>query len=581
MKDFVKMTLAVICGLVIMSVLLFILGFGFLGAIMASGSSTPALPKSGVLTIDMSRTVICEQSRSANPLNSLKGGSNAAEIGIWDAVQAINAAATDPVVQYIYLKTDGSATAGYAAEELRAALGNFRRNSGKAVISYMESPTTGSYYLASVADKIYMTSYLGSSAMVSGVGTQMIFLGDLLKRLGVNVQLIRHGKYKSAGEMYTRSGASAENREQYQRLVDSMWESIAGEITGSRDISIDELNSCIENLELNLPQDFLDHRLVDGLVDKEGLEERLATLAVKDDFKDVKIIQFSDYVAARVLPGKAKKKIAVIYADGEIVDGNGKSEVAGDRFASLIAKVRADSTVKAVVLRVNSPGGSVLASEKIKHELDRLKDVKPLVASYGGYAASGGYWISNNCDKIFSDRMTLTGSIGVFGMIPDFSGTTKDILHVGVENVTSHKHGDMFSLTRPFDQAEYSYMQHSIETIYDKFTSIVAEGRSMPKETVDAIGQGRVWTGCDALTINLVDNIGTLEDAIYYAAAAAGDPDISVWNVQGYPQPMSQVESILSMFGDDSSYESKLLGKLKDWDEPYILARMDTEIKIK
>ena len=584
MKDFLKYTAAVICGFLIM------LGFGFLGALVASGSSTPSIPKSGVLAIDMSKVSIGEQSRDGSTLSML-GGESSSTIGIWDAVQAVNTAATDPAVKYIYLRTDGSMSGIAALEEFRAALADFRTYSGKAIVSYIESPTSGSYWLASVADKVYMTAHEGATTMINGVSSQMMFLGDLLDRLGVNVQLIRHGKYKSAGEMYTRSSASPENREQYQRMVDSIWETMASEIAASRGITVERLNAAVDGLELNMPQDFVDCGLVDELMTSEELKEQLAVLAVEDDFKDVSMIPFSDYVAARRPVSKASKKIAVVYAEGGIVDGSGKSEVAGDRFAQMIADVRADSTVKAVVLRVNSPGGSVLASEKIKTELDLLKQTKPLVASYGDYAASGGYWISTNCDRIYSDATTLTGSIGVFGMVPDFSKTANDLLHVNIETISSNRHGDMYSGMRPFDQAEYDYMLESIESIYDRFTTIVSDARSLPKETVDAVGQGRVWTGSDAMVIHLVDEIGGLGDAVSYAAVAAGDPDIANWSVTGYPKPMSQMEELLEMFGSgvmSGSVPEGLAGKaealtekLEDLSKPVVLARMDAEIEIR
>ena len=578
MKDFLKYTAAVICGFLIVTVLMFMLGFGFLGAIVASGSSTPSIPKSGVLAIDMSKVTIGEQSRDGSTLSML-GGEGSSTIGIWDAVQAVNTAATDPAVKYIYLRTDGSMSGISALEEFRAALADFR------------TYTSGSYWLASVADKVYMTAHEGATTMINGVSSQMIFIGDLLDRLGVNVQLIRHGKYKSAGEMYTRSSASPENREQYQRMVDSIWETMASEIAVSRGITVERLNEAVDGLELNAPQDFVDCGLVDELMTSEELKEQLAVLAVEDDFEDVSMIPFSDYVAARRPVSKASKKIAVVYAEGNIVDGSGKSEVAGDRFAQMLADVRADSTVKAVVLRVSSPGGSVLASEKIKTELDLLKQTKPLVASYGDYAASGGYWISANCDRIYSDATTLTGSIGVFGMVPDFSKTANDLLHVNIETISSNRHGDMYSGMRPFDQAEYDYMLESIESIYDRFTTIVSDARSLPKETVDAVGQGRVWTGSDAMVIHLVDEIGGLDDAVSYAAVAAGDPDMSNWSVTGYPKPMSQMEELLEMFGSgvvSASVQEGLTGKaealtekLEDLSRPVVLARMDAEIEIR
>ena len=589
MKDFVKMVLAVMCGLILMGVICFILFFGMIGSMAAAGNSKPVLPKSGVLKIDLGKMVIGEQTQEANPFGDLDptsllmgGGTDSRDIlGIWDAVQAVNAAAEDPAVKFIYLRTDDNATGVSDLEELRGALEHFRAASGKAVVSYMENPGAGTYYLASVSDKIYMPSYLGLTPQFTGVGTQMYFLGDLLKRLGVNMQLIRHGKYKSAGEMYTRGSASPENREQYQRMIDSMWETLGGAIAEARGMSVAQLDEAISGLKLRLPEDFVTYGLADELLDRDGLEDKLAALAVEEKFEDIKWISLADYAAAKLVPSKAKQKIAVIYADGEIIDGNGKSDIAGDRFATIINKVRADSTVKAVVLRVNSPGGSVTASEKIKNALDRLKADKPVIASYGGYAASGGYWISNNCEKIFSDAATLTGSIGVFGLVPDFSKTAKDIVHVGVESVTSHKHGDMLGGMRPFDQDEYDFMLTGIEAVYDRFTTIVSEGRGIPKTTVDAIGQGRVWTGADALKINLVDEIGTLEDAIHYAAVAAGEPDLAQWKVKGYPAPLSMMDQMMEMIGGKKGGDDALISALRGITRPQVLARLDNDIEVR
>lgn len=573
MKNFLKMVLAVICGILLLNALVFAVFAGL------AGSGTPAVPAEGVLRIDMSRVIIGEQTREADPIQMIQAQGQAVEtIGIWDAVRAVNCAAEDPGIKYIYLKTDGMLSGIANVEEFRKALANFRKTSGKAVIAYMEAPSTGSYYLASVADKVYMTPHGGATTSVSGISSQMFFLGDLLKKLGVNVQLIRHGKYKSAGEMFTRNSASPENREQYQVMVNSMWKAISAEIAESRGITTGKLNEAVDGLKLCLPQDFVDCGLVDELLDRKALEDQLAVLAVVDKYKQVTMIPFADYAHSKALPGKASQKIAVIYADGEIVDGSALDQVAGDRFASVIESVREDRSVKAVVLRVNSPGGSVLASEKIKAELDRLKAEKPLVASYGGYAASGGYWISNNCEKIYTDAVTLTGSIGVFGMIPEFSKTASDVLHVGVETVSSNKHGDMMSLTRPFDGAEYAFIQRSIEDIYDRFTTIVSEGREIEKEQVDAIGQGRVWTGSDAIGIRLADEIGTLEDAIAYAATLADDPDLANWSVKGYPAVPTVMESMMSSL--NSNQEDFTVRMAKQLKSAKILARLPYEIRI-
>lgn len=547
MKDFLKMTLAVLAGLFIAGILGFMLFFGFIGTLASLGSSTPAMPRSGVLFMDMSRISIAEQTQETDPMAMIQG-QDISIIGLWDAVKAIEKAASDPAVQCIYLKADGLSAGGIApVEELRQALGDFRL-SGKPVVAYTENPGTGSYYLASVADKIYMGSYKGGSNMMVGVGTQMIFLKDLLDKLGVNVQLIRHGKFKSAGEMYIKSRPSEENLLQTREMVNSMWDGMAESICSSREISREDLDGMIDNLKLNTPEDFLACRLVDELLTKEELKEKLAVLAKESKYEEVKFISLRDYVNINAQTvSKARRKIAIIYAEGEIIDGYDKQEVAGDRFAGIISSVRADSTVKAVVLRVASPGGSVAASEKIRTEIDLLRKVKPVIASYGNYAASGGYWISNSCDKIFSDKSTLTGSIGVFSMIPDFSGTAEKVFHVGVTNVGSSRHSDMYSLTRPLDAEETAYMQRSVDDIYEAFLENVSAGRGMDKAEIDEIAQGRVWTGSDALKIGLVDEIGTLADAVRYAAIAAGDAesDLSTWEVAAYPKPMTTLDIIL------------------------------------
>lgn len=555
MKDFLKMLLAVICGFIVMGFLgLMILG-GLIGS-AAGGSGKTVMPRNGVLVMDLSQFSIDEQ--AATPpasLTSLVGGgvSLQAPISLWDAVQAIRKAAEDPSVKLIYMKPDGASLSSAISEELRDALAEFRK-SGKAVISYIESPTTGSYYLASVSDKVYMSSNCGAGPMMTGVSGQLFFLKDLLDKFGVNVQLIRHGKYKSAGEMYIKSEPSPENLEQNQAMVSSMANSMYEEISESRNVSVDSLNYLVDNMKLLFPEDMLNHGLVDGLLTKEELRQKLAVLAGADDFSNTGMVSFSDYVSSVITdPLKSKKQIAVIYAHGNIVEGSDPQNIGGDDFSTLLSMVRADSSVKAVVLRVSSPGGSVLAADKIKTEIDLLRKVKPVVASYGDYAASGGYWISASCDKIYTDKMTLTGSIGCFSMVPDLSKTAKDIAHVGIATVSSNKHGAMLTPFHTLDEAEVAVMQSQIENIYGKFVANVAEGRELSPAYVDSIAQGRVWTGADAIGINLADEIGSLSDAINYAATLAGEADASSIDVIGYPAPVTILDNILAMIGEGSS----------------------------
>ena len=591
MKDFVKMTLATLAGLLIFGLVSMFMSIVMIGAIAALGDTEPVMPREGILKIDMSEMTLSEQDQEMDPLASLTGKSTITSVGIYNAIQAVNAAATDPSVKFIYMKPDGASAGIAQLEEFRAALENFR-NSGKAIVSYIESPSNAGYYLASVSDKIYMTSYEGGMNMFSGLSSQMIFLKDILDRIGVNVQLIRHGKYKSAGEMYIRNSASPENLEQNTEMIESSWSSWAEKIAASRGISVECLNAMLNNLELNFPSDFLEKGLVDELFTRAELQQQLCDLYSAESFEDIKAIQFPDYAKAKSTSTvKADKKVAVIYAEGNIVDGYEKQQVAGDRFAGIIEDVRKDSTVKAVVLRVNSPGGSVLASEKIKNEIELLqKRGVPVIASYGDYAASGGYWISAGCNKIYSNATTLTGSIGVFSMIPDISGVIKDKLHVNITPVNSNKHADMMSMMRPLDKAELDYMQASVEKIYNKFTALVAEGRDMTVEGVDNIAQGRVWTGAEALQIGLVDEIGTIEDAINYAALCIdGVSSLDDVQIETYPKPMTAIESLLeTLMGESSIFADTPLESVEEafrnWnasESGKVYARLPYEISIR
>ena len=551
MKNFLKMTLATLTGLLVFGVVAMFIMVGTIGALASMGEKEPVMPAKAVLTINMSTMMLSEQTKEGDPFASLQsgGGEMMSMVGIRNAINAVNAAATDPAVSFIYMKPDGMLSGVAHLEEFRKALENFR-SSGKAIVSYMENPTNGSYYLASVSDKIYMTPYDGGINMFTGLSSQMIFLKDLLDRLGVNIQLIRHGKYKSAGEMFIRSTSSKENMEQNKAMVDSMWESWASQIADSREMTVDELNSLLNDLKLELPADWLENGLVDELLTREQLHAKLCDLYVTDSYKDIKSISIQDYAKLKNTTNlKARNKVAVIYAEGNIVDGKGNQQVAGDRFAEIISKVRQDSTVKAVVLRVNSPGGAVLAAEKIKAEVDLLQKRVPVIASFGDYAASGGYWISAGCNKIYSDATSLTGSIGVFSIVPDLSGTLDRKLHVNITPVNSNRHADMYNGFRPLTPAETSYMQATVESVYSRFTSLVAEGRGMTVQQVEELAQGRVWTGAEAVRNGLVDEIGNIEDAIRYAAMSIeGVESAEDVQIVEFPKPQTTLEILLESF---------------------------------
>ena len=554
MKNFIKMTFATVTGLILFSFVAIFLSIAVIGAIATLGEKQPTMPSSAMLVIDMSTLMLSEQTEEADILTTLQSsGTPVAPLGIYSAINAINKAAIDPAIRFIYIKPDGSTSGVAHLEELRTALVNFRK-SGKAIISYMENPTNGGYYLASVSDKIYMTPYDGGINMFTGLSSQLIFLKDILDRLGVNIQLIRHGKYKSAGEMYIRSSSSKENLEQNESMINSMWGSWAEQIAQSRGISVKQLNSVINDLTLVDSQDWVDNGLGDELLTRDELLQQLANLYVTNNYGKVKTISLQDYALIKKHSAVGTKgKIAVIYAEGNIVDGDDNTQVAGSRYARIISDVRKDTTVKAVILRVNSPGGSVLAAEKIKAEVDLLQERVPVIASYGDYAASGGYWISANCDKIYTDATTLTGSIGVFSIIPDLSGTINNKLHVNITPVNSNKHSDMYNCMRALTPAETAYMQATVENVYKRFVGIVAEGRQMTTEQVDALAQGRVWTGAEAVRNGLADEIGNIEDALKYAAFILnGNSDLSGIEIVEYPKPQTTLEMLLESLNTKS-----------------------------
>lgn len=591
MKEFVKMMLAVICAFIVMQLVGFFLFFVMIGSMAALGSGKTVLPREGVLDLNMAQIAIAEQTTDDQLGGfSLGGYANVSTVGLWDAIQAIDAAAADPGIKYILLRPDGATAGTSDLEELRNALTEFRK-SGKAVVAYTENPSNGSYYLASACDKIYMTSYHGGMVQMTGLAGRMIFLKDVLDKVGVNYQLIRHGKYKSAGEMYIKNAPSDENREQNQVMVNSLWNTVSCQIAESRGIPVDRLNGLIDSLKLNFPEDMLREGLVDELLDHEGLVNKLCGLAMVEDVKDLHLVRFADYVSAKVLNLGGKENVAILFADGEIADGSGYDGITSDRFVKEIDKLRKDNTVKAVVLRVNSPGGSVVASEKIRTALGLLKAEKPVVASYGNYAASGGYWISAGAQKIYSDATCLTGSIGVFSLIPEFSGATKK-LGVNVVTVGSNKHSDMFSLMRPFDAEETAYLQSYVEDIYGQFVGLVAEGRSLDPAKVDEMAQGRVWVGTDALGPGLVDEIGGLREAVAYAASLAGYVNKSDYKVTCYPAPLTTAEQFMMMLsgqqeepsilsGTPFEFFGKTLSTLKDNEPTQVYARLPYDIEIR
>ncbi len=422
-----------------------------------------------------------------------------------EVIAAIEHAATDDKIESVYINTTGRGISLAGLEEVRAALVRFRVTSGKPVVAWADTWGQGAYYLASVADKVY----LHPEGVVAwrGLASHVVFYKGLLDKLGVGVEVMRHGEFKSAVEPFVADRMSPESRMQMEVLVKSIWGSMREEIGEARGIGPQELSRWAAELAVGDAEAAV--RL--GLVDEVRYEDQV--IADRDE-----IIELSDYASSLEMRRGKTNRIAVVYVDGEIVDGDGD-------VCRRLAGMREDDEVKGVVVRVNSPGGSALASDLIWREMELLRGRKPVVVSMGGVAASGGYYVACPADMIITDRTTITGSIGVFGLLPNVGGALKDKLGVTADVVLSEPHADMGSLVRGVDAAEREYMVRGIERVYRTFVGHVAAGRNMSTERVDSLGGGRVWSGVDAVEAGLADRVGGLRDAIEICADRAGVAD--------------------------------------------------------
>lgn len=539
-KTFLASLLAFIVGCFAMYMLTIMIFAGLL-AIFSSPAYTPKTDS--VLRLNVGTVT---DSPSAYPLGSIDFSSMSVRnsTSLLSALNALEYAATDPNIKGLYINLDDwTQVSGAALEELRGAVLQFK-SSGKFVVAYGDSYSQMEYYLASAADKVYVNPQ--GTVDLHGLTMQVMFYKGLLDKLGVEPIVIRHGTYKAAVEPYITDRMSEANREQNKLLAETVWNSMLGEIAASRGLSAESIDEWINTLSITSARVAQEKGLVDGLLYKdqvEGILSRLVSMSGDDDTDmarkieeaaadtvsgnaDLEIVQFPQY-AASLLPDMSKSgsdKVAVIYADGQIVDGEGgQNDVIGsEQIAGLLAEAREDDKIKAVVLRVNSPGGSALAAEVMWREVELLRQSKPVVVSMGAYAASGGYYISCPADVIFADNFTLTGSIGVFGMYMNAGKALKDKLGITVDGVNTNTYSDMGSVFRGMLAPEKAYAQNMVEQVYDTFVGHVAEGRNLTVRQVDAIGQGRVWSGRDAMRIGLVDEIGGLKSAVAVAADRAG-----------------------------------------------------------
>ena len=440
--------------------------------------------------------------------------------GMNEILRNIEQAKTDANIKGIYMELSSIPTSTATLQEIRDKLVEFKE-SGKFVVVYGESMSQSAYYVASIADRIF----LNPEGMLDlhGMASQVMFYKHLFDKLEVEMQIVRgpNNRFKSAVEPYFLDKMSEANREQMDKLLGTVWGKILTDISLSRNISVEHLNQIADNLEtLFSAEKALEYGLVDNLYYKDQVLEELKGLTGSN--KDINAVSNATYAKSFKDKNSSKNEVAIIYASGQIFDGKGSEEnIYSENLSKTIRKAREDENIKAIVLRVNSPGGSAVASAIIGRELDLTKAEKPIIVSMGNYAASGGYWISANADYIFADATTLTGSIGVFGTFPNAQGFLNNKVGLTFEVAKTNENADFGSVTQPLTEFQYSKLQENVVQTYDHFTKRVAEGRGLSQSYVDSIGQGRVWAGADAIGLGLVDQLGDMEDAIAYAAQKA------------------------------------------------------------
>lgn len=551
--NFIKTFLAGLLAFIVGSVLSFFLWLIVLiGIAAAMGGSDPVIVSSeSILKIDLAETL------TDAPVTDPMAGFDflsmnvQKQLPLFKALRAIDAAASDDRIKGIYLRMNGGGGIESLAvlEELRDALAEFKE-SGKFIVAYNETYGQGGYYLASVADKIYLQPQGGMDW--TGLASNLLFYKGFMDKLGVKAEVFRPTvcKYKSAVEPYILDKMSPANREQMQQLINSMWKTLSGAVAEARGIDYAALQKITDNLEVVLPEDALEKKFVDGLLYEDQMDDVFAELGVESDKNDeYRFVTLSQY--ASQVPADLKKlsasQVAIVYADGEIVDGEGSGDkIFGNSLARTLADVREDEDVAAVVLRVNSPGGSALASDVVWREMELLKAEKPVIVSMGGYAASGGYYISCPADVIVADKMTLTGSIGVFGLMFNAHDVMVDKLGITMDGVKSNASASMTMVT-PLTPVQRAAMMRGVDKVYETFTTNVANGRNLTIEHVLDIAGGRVWSGEDAKGIGLIDAYGGLKTAIATAVdkAELGD-DYRVTEVLDEPEGWAAIFASLN-----------------------------------
>ena len=562
---------ATVVGLIVFTLLTGVIGAMCIVGMIASGSSAKDVSENSVMVLNMSG-MLDERSESSF-MDELNGGT-VGTIGLDDVLEAIGKAKDNDKIKGIYIEAGMLSADSYASlAAIRNALLDFKK-SGKWIVAYGDVYTQGTYYVASVADKVF----LNPSGQIDwhGISSQPVFLKDLMAKFGVKMQLAKVGTYKSAPEMYTADKMSDANREQVTAYVNGIWQNVCKAVSESRKISMEQLNAYADNfITLNDPKDFVKYKFVDKLIYTDQIDAEINKLLKQDADDNINTVSLAEM---KVVKSKEEKgeEIAVYYAYGNIVDNatggmlSNEHNIVSKTVCDDLKALMDDDDVKAVVLRINSGGGSAYASEQIWHYMEMLKKEKPVVVSMGGMAASGGYYISSGANWIVAEPTTLTGSIGIFGMFPDFSGLLTEKLGVKFDEVKTNRHSAFGTPARPFNEEEMRYLNNYIDRGYALFRSRVAQGRKMKVEQVEKIAQGRVWLGQDALKVKLVDELGGLDKAVAKAAQLA---KLKEYHTAAYPGKTSWVDQLLNNLSGESYINAQARQALGEYYEPFMLMK--------
>ncbi|WP_337059049.1 signal peptide peptidase SppA [Elizabethkingia meningoseptica] len=544
MKNSIKSVMANIVAILLVG-FIFIIGFVFFILISSmSGKGSVNVKDNSILVLNLKDNII-ESTTELSP--SIFDLGKDSSVKISDILNAINQAKNDKKITGISIETDATSAGITQIDDIRKALEDFKK-SGKFVYAYGNNVSQSSYYLSTVADQYYLNPAGGVE--LKGLSTEVVFFKDLFDKYGIGADVIRHGKYKSAVEPYLTNKISDENKEQLSFLLNDIWGNISKKIETSRKLNSEELKTTVDSLYGIIPEYALKSKLIDKLVQKSEYDDILKgklKVAAKDDLNRVSIGNYITYLDKNSSSSTAKNQVAVLYASGEIFGGKGNAGIYSESLIDEIKKIGKNDDIKAVVLRINSPGGSANASDEILFELQQLKTKKPLVVSFGDYAASGGYYIAMAGQKIFSEANTLTGSIGVFGLVMNFKDlANKNGLRSDV--VETNANSKMFSALSGMTPGTRNMMQKSVEQTYKRFVYFVTQNRKKTFEEIDSVGGGHVWSGTRAKELGLVDEIGTLDDAVKYAAGLAKTKD---YNIRSYPKDKSSFEKFFESMNED------------------------------